>query len=378
MKHSLFSPSSMHRWAFCAGSLNCDVQTDSSSIFTRRGHFIHDFVQNYFTSLNESFDTVINDNLLKKRIRKLLREKYSGKFDHDKNLTSDLFKAIKLYYQYFNGVFTQMGKCDNSILFLEKHLTISTILDNHFGTSDIVGLRDKTLYIGDLKTGFVLISPVNNLQLSSYAYGAYREFKAEGHEIESVKLSILAVASSEILTLTLSGTEMTDMFSHIEYLLNGVATQLSTKNLKHIPGDYCTYCPNKLKCCSKLNNFQMLKLDKPVEDFTQEEKELFLIDYINYKDIYSGFYDEIYGRSIIKKDYNPKHFEIKIKYGHSCWSKEAEKVLSKHANKKLLFERKYNKKLIAISKARAFLTDSELEALTVKSETLILDPIKNA
>lgn len=377
MKHSIFSPSSMHRWAFCAGSLNCDAQTDSSNIFARRGHFIHEFVQTYFTDINESFDTIISDNILKKRIRKLLRDKYSGKFDNDKNLTNDLFKAISLYYQYFNGAFTQLGKSDNSILLLEKHIVISTILDNHFGTADIVGLHNKTLYIGDLKTGFVQISPVNNLQLSSYAYGVYREFVDEGHKIESVKLSILSVSSNDILTLTLSVTEMTDMFNYIEYLLKGVATQISSKNVKHIPGDYCTYCPNKMKCCSKLSNFHMLKLDKPIEDFTQEEKELFLLDYMNYKDIYSGFYDEIYGQSVIKKDYNPKHFAVKIKYGHNCWSKEAENILSKHTNKKLLFERKYNKKLIAISKARAFLTDSELEALTVKSETLILDPIKN-
>jgi hypothetical protein len=120
---------------------------------------------------------------------------------------------------------------------------LSTIHPNFGGTADAVIVGEDTLTVIDLKTGRVPVSATNNLQLKTYALGAFME-SGKMASIKKIELIIfqgpLGISYSEITPADLLawGDEM----AVIAYEANDPFAQA-------IPGNkQCKYCKAKQSC----------------------------------------------------------------------------------------------------------------------------------
>jgi hypothetical protein len=134
MKHHPYGPSQLSAIALCPGRVKaCEGLEDTQTEYAIEGTRLHNLAE------------------------KILRH-YIGAIPID---VSDAPKEIIDYVEYILKLPGQ--------LFIEHEVQYGNYIPDGFGTCDGASLTDDELHIVDLKTGHIFVSPVENMQLLTYA-----------------------------------------------------------------------------------------------------------------------------------------------------------------------------------------------------------------
>ncbi|MFZ6767790.1 DUF2800 domain-containing protein [Undibacterium sp. Di26W] len=156
-KHAILSPSSASQWSSChAAPAMQSGMPDKSGNDAAEG-----------TGMHEAAETVLPTG---ESIYSYVGKKFNG-FELTVESARDLDRG------YIQPVWTL---AQGGTLFVEQRLSITHITgeEDAYGTSDVVILHGRTLYICDLKWGMgVQVFAKDNKQLCTYALAALREFE---------------------------------------------------------------------------------------------------------------------------------------------------------------------------------------------------------
>ena len=220
----------MYRWAECPGSvaLSATVPPQESSAYAEEGTEAHELAAKWLTSNGKTPEC-----------------------DDDEMLDN-----VRVYVDY---VFGLMGsKCK---LFVEHGFDLSDVYPGAYGTNDaaVYDGVNKILHVIDLKYGAgIYVSARNNPQLRYYALGALLELQKEGHEVETVVMTIVQPRCTTIEGAARS--ETIDAVDLMEFAADLVmyAKRTAEPNAPLKAGDHCRFCPAIIKCPEVQNVKQLV------------------------------------------------------------------------------------------------------------------------
>lgn len=227
--HSPIGASSMYRWAECPGSvaLSATVPPQESSAYAEEGTEAHELAAKWLTSNGKTPDC-----------------------DDDEMLDN-----VRVYVDYVYGLLG--SKCK---LFVEHGFDLSDVYPGAYGTNDaaVYDGVNKILHVIDLKYGAgIYVSAKNNPQLRYYALGALLELQKEGHEVETVVMTIVQPRCTTIEGPARS--ETIDAVDLMEFAADLVmyAKRTAEPNAPLKAGDHCRFCP-AINICPEVQNVKQM------------------------------------------------------------------------------------------------------------------------
>ena len=161
MQHAKYSPSSAHRWLICPESANYKSESTNAA---REGQLAH-----------AQAEQLLNGEKVE-----------------------DVLPFVQDYVDYVKAI-----PLDS--VFIEQRLNIDE--DNEiFGTSDVVGFKDTTCHVIDLKYGFMSVDVEDNPQLKLYAAGVLNDF--EFMDVEKFVLHIYQPRANNIAQWEVSAEDI--------------------------------------------------------------------------------------------------------------------------------------------------------------------------
>lgn len=157
--HAKLSPSGASRWMACPGSIVLEAgYPDDSSEYAAEGTLAHDIAGQCLEEDRSPYDFV------GKRF-----EVDGFVFTVTRDMADYVHDYMKLVREFAQG----------GTLLVERKVDFSPVIgvENSFGTSDAIIIKDDTLTVIDLKYGMgVAVSAENNPQLMLYALGALNDY----------------------------------------------------------------------------------------------------------------------------------------------------------------------------------------------------------
>jgi len=198
-KHFVYGGSNAHIWFYCdaAGQLSRMVPYSEAGDAAKRGTRIHDFAYK-------------------------IHNKYPVQGDEEE---------IAIAKKYIED-------CNN----ISPNINLETMCSfdcNFGGTIDGWSIKDKTLYMWDLKTGKSKVKALNNEQLLFYAFLLVSD---RSWDVESLNLGIYQNEKFDWWTLS------KDEFNNwVTFILNRI-NHLNSQPLTLISGNHCLWCKAKSVC----------------------------------------------------------------------------------------------------------------------------------
>lgn len=158
--HSRLSPSGASIWANCPGSVEAQAgEPDNSGEPAAQGTAAHDIFESCLTFGLEP------SNFIGQRRRVVEKDKH-GKIRAE--FVIDIDAEMADHLQPCVDRVRDLG----GVQFYEKRVSTERWLgEDESGTMDVGVIQKRHLIVGDLKYGFIPISPVDNIQLKLYALG---------------------------------------------------------------------------------------------------------------------------------------------------------------------------------------------------------------
>ena len=227
--HSPIGASSMYRWAECPGSVALSEGIVSeSSAYAEEGTEAHELAATWLKGNGKTPEC-----------------------DDDEMLDN-----VRVYVDYVFGLLGSRCK-----LFVEHGFDLSDVYPGAYGTNDaaVYDGVTKILHVIDLKYGAgIYVSARNNPQLRYYALGALLELQKEGHEVETVVMTIVQPRCTTIEGAARS--ETIDAVDLMEFAADLVmyAKRTAEPNAPLKAGDHCRFCPAIIKCPEVQNVKQLV------------------------------------------------------------------------------------------------------------------------
>ena len=227
--HSPIGASSMYRWAECPGSVALSEGIVSeSSAYAEEGTEAHELAATWLKGNGKTPEC-----------------------DDD-----DMLDNVRIYVDYVFGLLGSRCK-----LFVEHGFDLSDVYPGAYGTNDaaVYDGVNKILHVIDLKYGAgIYVSARNNPQLRYYALGALLELQKEGHEVETVVMTIVQPRCTTIEGAARS--ETIDAIDLMEFAADLVmyAKRTAEPNAPLKAGDHCRFCPAIIKCPEVQNVKQLV------------------------------------------------------------------------------------------------------------------------
>ena len=200
-KHAPLAPSSSMYWSKCL-NYNCNNKENEAS---KKGTYLHYIAEAVLNDTNIKVDETI-------KIEK-----------------SDLL-FLKDYINFINNIENK------KTVEIEKKVVYNNLI---WGTVDCyIITNNNILHIIDLKTGFIQIDSLDNMQLIIYALGVLKD----NPNIETVKLTIYQKDNVNQSIYTPAELEP------YKTLLDKITYNYENNIKPYISGSHCKYCSNKLKC----------------------------------------------------------------------------------------------------------------------------------
>lgn len=246
--HALLSASGASRWINCTPSPRLEEGfANESSSFAEEGTLAHEFAE-------------IN---LKASLRLIDGDEHGKLWDeHSKNrhYSIEMEAYIETHIDYVLEQFAEAKrKTPDAILLIEQKVDITHLIEEGFGTCDVIIIADGTLEVIDLKYGLgVRVSAEDNSQLKLYGSGALEAYDLM-YDIHTVKLTITqprmdSVSSWEISAEDLRqwGEEVVKPKAQIAYAGEG----------EQVTGDWCKFCKASPRCKAQADKaLELAKLD---------------------------------------------------------------------------------------------------------------------
>jgi hypothetical protein len=258
--HALLSASGASRWINCTPSPRLEEGfANESSSFAEEGTLAHEFAElNLRAALNEMtlFDWQDFQAALK------VSEYYS----------SEMEDFVQVHIDYVLEQFTEAKrKTPDAILLIEQKVDITHLIEEGFGTCDVIIIADGTLEVIDLKYGLgVRVSADDNSQLKLYGSGALEAYDLM-YDIHTVKLTITqprmdSISSWEISAEDLRqwGEEVVKPKAQIAYAGEG----------EQVTGEWCKFCKASPRCKAQAAKAQELAQYDFADPFLLEDYQL--------------------------------------------------------------------------------------------------------
>lgn len=218
--HSIFSPSSAHRWLRCPASVKLEQQYPSTSnIHSIKGSLMHDIAERVIKG--EEIQSFLNKTI------------------DDILITTEMLQIISTYTE-----FIKLAIRNSDAYFLEKKVRFYKIHELGFGTADCIIIKNKTLYVIDFKTGRYPVEVCKNLQLILYAVGFFNE-NSLNFDINVVQLIVvqpLVSVKPSNWSLPVEKIEIIEKFAR-SMCLNALSDNPIFK-----AGEHCRFCKHRENC----------------------------------------------------------------------------------------------------------------------------------
>lgn len=247
--HALLSASGASRWINCTPSPRLEEGfANESSSFAEEGTLAHEFAE-----LN-----------LKRDLSLISEAQYLNLTSYLKELntfySTDMEDFVQVHVDYVLEQFAEAKrKTTDAILLIEQKVDITHLIEEGFGTCDVIIIADGTLEVIDLKYGLgVRVSAEDNSQLKLYGSGALEAYDLM-YDIHTVKLTITqprmdSISSWEISAEDLRqwGEEVVKPKAQIAYAGEG----------EQVTGDWCKFCKASPRCKAQADKaLELAKLD---------------------------------------------------------------------------------------------------------------------
>ena len=247
--HALLSASGASRWLNCTPSPRLEEGfPNESSSFAEEGTLAHEFAE-----LN-----------LKRDLCLISEAQYLNLTSYLRGLntfySSEMEDFVQMHIDYVLEQFAEAKrKTPDAILLIEQKVDITHLIEQGFGTCDVIIIADGTLEVIDLKYGLgVRVSAEDNSQLKLYGSGALEAYDLM-YDIHTVKLTITqprmdSISSWEISAEDLRqwGEEVVKPKAQIAYAGEG----------EQVTGDWCRFCKASPRCKAQADKaLELAKLD---------------------------------------------------------------------------------------------------------------------
>src|SRR5690606_27222207 len=179
-KHALLSASGASRWMNCTPSARLEEKfEDKRSVYADEGTLAHEFGD---IEIRHNIG-LISDKVYNTEIAKLRKhELYSPEME------TEVAKYVQIVLETYQAAKT---KNPDAVILVEQRLDFSHLVEQGFGTGDIVIIADGVMEVIDLKYGKgIRVDADNNPQLKLYGSGALRAYELL-YDIHTVRLTIV-------------------------------------------------------------------------------------------------------------------------------------------------------------------------------------------
>jgi Protein of unknown function (DUF2800) len=248
--HALLSASGASRWITCSPSARLEESFENkSSSFAEEGTLAHEFAELNLRVLTE----LISEKEYKKALEPLLAHKLYG------GPEMELF--IEKHTDYVLEQFTEAKRLTpDAVLSIETKVDITHLIEEGFGTCDVIIIADGVLEVIDLKYGMgVRVEAEENKQLMLYGSGALEAY-AMLYDIHTVRLTITQPRLDSISSWEISAD---DLRKWGEEVVKPAAIKAYAGKGEQVTGDHCKFCRASARCKAQAD----LALSTAQEDF---------------------------------------------------------------------------------------------------------------
>jgi hypothetical protein len=221
--HSVYGPSSAHRWLRCPGSIKAEdaMPEEKESPFAAEG-----------TDAHELAEICLNN--------KRTARSFIGKApltNKERVIDQEMANHVQTYIDYVKGLGDHQE--------YEQEVSYDDWVPGGFGTADVIVSKDETLFVIDLKYGKgVKVDAPNNPQGMLYALGALSEREV----FQSFEKVVIVIHQPRLNHVSEWETTPEDLYSFGAHA--GVcALKTTSPNPERIPGTkQCRWCRAKPVC----------------------------------------------------------------------------------------------------------------------------------
>jgi len=232
--HALLSASGASRWIACTPSPRLEEGFENkSSSFAEEGTLAHEFAE---INLKKQLKT-INVFEYKNLVSSFLDNKY---------YSTEMEEYVQKHVDYVIQQFTEAKRLTpDAVLLLEQKVDITHLIEDGFGTCDVIIIADGTLEVIDLKYGMGLrVSAENNSQLKLYGSGALEAYDML-YDIHTVRLTITQPRLDSISSWEISAE---DLRQWGEEVVKPKALEAYAGKGEQVTGDHCQFCKASARC----------------------------------------------------------------------------------------------------------------------------------
>ena len=364
MKHSRFGASRISTILNCPGFNNAmqhhDLsgnQLDGDEAAADEGNAAHEAVEHSLKlGLNpsDSIGQVFNDHVL----------------------TPVMAEHITVYTNHIRSLRTLNPNAKSMI---ECKVNMSSVAPDVFGTGDHIMIENTTLYIDDLKYGFVVVDEEDNPQCAHYAVSTLDTFKL-WFKIKKVVCTIIQPRADHVKG-SIRSHEYTieELMEWRDKFVQGIAAARKS-DAPRIAGAHCRNCPVRGTCRARMiRTVFMCSLDSPIESCSNEEIENVLRELPAIKKHLSAV--EVWATLLARSGKKFNDFKLVKKRVKAICNNEEELIKlveSKNLGKELLYHPGAMKGKTALMPILKNVGISVDEHFTVPTGQTVLVPLSNS
>lgn len=254
--HALLSASGASRWIACTPSPRLEENFENkSSSFAEEGTLAHEFAE---LTLLAKLKLITNSEFEVAAKPHFLNPLYN----------ETMLDYVKIHTDYVIQQFTEAKRLTpDAVLLIEKKVDITHLIEEGFGTCDVIIIADGTMEVIDLKYGMgIRVSAEDNSQLKLYASGALEEYEML-YDIHTVRLTITQPRMDSISSWEIS-TE--DLIKWGQEVVKPKALEAYAGKGEQVVGEHCHFCRAAPKCKAQLE----LAKATAQKAFTDDEVQL--------------------------------------------------------------------------------------------------------
>jgi len=264
--HALLSASGASMWTACTPSAVLGQYFDNDGTdFAEEGTLAHELAE---VNLKAELEIYDNDDMRERHFLLVESEYYSDEME----------EYVQKHIDYVLQQFTEAKRlCPDAVLLIEEKVDLTHLIEESFGTCDIIIIADGVLEVIDLKYGLgVRVEAENNKQLMLYASGALEAYELS-YDIHTIRLTITQPRLDSISSWETSTQELKKWG---EGVLKPIALKAFAGEGDLVTGEHCQFCNAAPRCRARADEAKALtkhNFDDPRLLSDEELLEIFKI-----------------------------------------------------------------------------------------------------
>ncbi len=268
--HAKLPPSGAHRWMNCAGSVNLiGDEPGTAGVEAMRGTAAHKVVETMLQNGERDANDYHHFNIL-------VHLDTGGTLLYSPGSEVPVKKDWHLFIcddTMVAGVQMMLDEVDRVVedcfdpeLFTERFLNMSWLDDRLGGTADVTIADPDWIHLLDYKNGRVLVEVKDNEQMKNYAVGLLHEHP----EARGVTVHLVQPNGIHEDGCIREESYTADELKLFELQMKKAADATAKPNALRRAGDWCQYCPAKIRC----PEFEAVALAEAGMDFASDPAEV--------------------------------------------------------------------------------------------------------